>query len=123
MSTQLVALKPIRRKEVMIDLTYLNTISKGKESFIQEMLRISLLEFPNNMEILDSAIATNDLEKARAVAHKFKAGCTMFGAKSLLRLASKIEDADSIEEIEEHSAIFSEKLNKVMETLKKLQSN
>lgn len=107
----------------MIDLTYLNTISKGKESFIQEMLRISLLEFPKNMEILNEAIRNNDLEEARAIAHKFKAGCTMFGAKSLLRLATKIEYSKSIEEIEEHSAIFSEKLNKVLETLTKLQSN
>ncbi|HXU27678.1 MAG TPA: Hpt domain-containing protein [Bacteroidia bacterium] len=63
----------------VIDLTYLNEISKGDANFIKEMIGIFLDETPEEINQLEKAITHADFEKIRAISHHMKSTVPFVG--------------------------------------------
>ena len=63
----------------VIDLTYLNEISKGDKNFINEMIDIFLSETPGEINQLEEAISQTNFEKIRAVSHHLKSTVPFIG--------------------------------------------
>jgi|SRR6185437_10528165 len=63
----------------VIDLSYLNEISKGDKNFIKEMIDIFLSETPEEIKQLEEAIAKTNFEKIRAVCHHMKSTVPFVG--------------------------------------------
>lgn len=77
----------------VINLTYLNEISKGDKNFIDEMIGIFLSETPDEIKELEKAINHADFEKIRAISHHLKSTVPFVGLDLVIgpELA-KIED-------------------------------
>jgi HPt (histidine-containing phosphotransfer) domain-containing protein len=88
---------------VVLDLTYLNTISEGDKEFINDILNTFLEEMPKDMEQMSKAIELNDNVLVGKMAHKVKATLHLLGLEELKSLALKIEQ--TAKENQEHPEI------------------
>ena len=76
---------------VVLDLTYLNTISEGDKEFINDILNTFLEEMPRDMKQMSNAIEINDIVLVGKMAHKVKTTLHLLGLEELRSLALKIE--------------------------------
>ena len=92
----------------VIDLTYLNEISKGDKNFINEMISIFLSETPEEINQLEKAIAYTDFEKIRAISHHMKSTVPFVGLDIVIgnELAEIENHAINKKEIEEININF-----------------
>jgi len=79
----------------VIDLTYLNEISKGDKNFINEMINIFLSETPEEINQLEEAIACTNFEKIRAISHHMKSTIPFVGLDIII--------GNELDEIENHA--------------------
>ena len=80
------------------DLSYLHKISKGKKSFVLEMITIFLDQTAIDLKNIEEAISKNNFETVSAIAHKMKTSIQFIG------LTDKIKnDLDAMENIPEGS--------------------
>lgn len=76
---------------IQLDLTYLETISGGDQSFIKEMLTMFLSStFTEITELKEHAVAGN-WEKMGSTAHKMKAPLQMLGVPVVSDLVLELE--------------------------------
>ncbi len=74
-----------------IDLTYLNEISGGDNSFIKEMLNLFIITTAVEVIEFDQLLATANYEAIGQLAHKMKAPIQMLGANNLFEILRTIE--------------------------------
>ncbi len=84
---------PDNNDALLYDLTNLNTISGGNESFIKKMLTIFCEQTPQLMQDMQVAFTANDLEKMGAIAHKIKPSIDNLAINSLIQVIRDIETA------------------------------
>jgi HPt (histidine-containing phosphotransfer) domain-containing protein len=74
-----------------IDLSYLETIAGGDQSFITEMLTMLLNSTFNEMENMKILAAEGKWNELSGVAHKIKAPIQMLGVKEISDLILEVE--------------------------------
>ncbi len=70
------------------DLTKVQEISSGDESFVKVIVETFLQEIPPDMEAMKLAIANNNQQMAYQFAHKMKPNLDMFGIDLLSDIAA-----------------------------------
>ena len=76
-----------------LDLTYLNEVADGSDEFIIETIEMFLVQAPEILEILATAIETHDWPTAANYAHKLKPNLGIFGMLQSQELFREIEFA------------------------------
>ncbi len=76
-----------------IDLTYLNEISGGDNSFIKEMLDLFVNTTAIEVNEFDQLLAAGNYEGIGQLAHKMKAPIQMIGASELFDKVKAIENS------------------------------
>jgi HPt (histidine-containing phosphotransfer) domain-containing protein len=75
------------------NLDYLHSLSKGNTSFVQEMIRIFLEETPEEIHLMEKAIADQDYDLVKSTAHKLKSTIPFVGLDKLIdREVTEIEE-------------------------------
>lgn len=76
----------------IIDLTYLNTLAKGNQEFISEMIRIFMQQTPAALQSIKTSLDNKDWKSVRALAHKMKPSFAFMGIHSLKDVIHSIEE-------------------------------
>ncbi len=61
-----------RISQSVINLDYLHTISKGRKSFVIDMARLFVLQFPKELSLAENALKNNDFTGLSKVMHSMK---------------------------------------------------
>jgi len=72
------------KNENVVDLTYVKELSRGNKIFIKEIIKLFLLENPQEMSLLEKAMNENDFEKVKATAHKLKSTLPFIGLDKIV---------------------------------------
>jgi len=83
-------------KQGIIDLDYLREISKGNTEFEMAMIRQFIVQVPEEIQALKSAIEQHDFQHITAIAHGLKSSVSFMG------LSVKLEPV--LRQIEEHAS-------------------
>ena len=75
----------------IIDLSYLNEISGGDNSFIKEMLELYVNTTATESALYKDLLSNGDYEGIGHLAHKMKAPIQMLGANDLFNLMRSLE--------------------------------
>ncbi len=76
----------------IIDLTYLNTLAKGNQEFVSEMIRIFMQQTPAALQSIKTSLDNKDWKSVRALAHKMKPSFAFMGIHSLKDVIHSIEE-------------------------------
>lgn len=76
---------------VHIDLTYLNLLSDGDESFKREMLAAFASYYPQMVAAIKESLNSNDAESFRHAVHKAKSPSRMIGLNEICDKLDAIE--------------------------------
>ncbi len=108
----------------VLDVTALDNIramqSSGSPDLVARIAGKYLETTPEDMRALQTAIAEQDMEAARALAHKLKSGSASLGANRLAALLKSIEEAAAASALASGPALISEldeEFGKVKEAL------
>lgn len=77
--------------EIKLDLSYLDSIAGGDQSFIKEMMEMFLRSTPAEMVRIEDFFKSGDLTMMSSAAHKIKAPVQMLGEKRTADLVLEIE--------------------------------
>lgn len=77
----------------LIDLAFLNSISKGKNETILKYIKIFLEDAPPQINLLQDAINSKDWNTTENIAHALKSQLNFMGAKSTSLIVGKIKQA------------------------------
>jgi len=91
---------------ILIDLTYLNSISNNDSSFTIEMINTFLEATPESLEQMNNAMDNGDLSTVGLLAHKIKPSLTFMGINSLKELVVEIETMGKAKEGEDKLKIM-----------------
>jgi len=84
----------------VLDVTFLIDASGGDVTLIEAMIQTCTDNMPRQVEVLQAAVASGDLAKARRVAHSLKGSSGQYGGTRLFRLAARIEEGAKEERID-----------------------
>lgn len=73
------------------DLTYLKSLSKGDDTFVQQMITIFVNQTPPAVEQLEESLLNKDFVTLKAVAHKMKPSFSFVGVNSLREKVEALE--------------------------------
>jgi HPt (histidine-containing phosphotransfer) domain-containing protein len=68
----------------VVDLTYVNELSRGNKAFIKEIIKLFLLENPQEMSLLEKGINANDFDQVKTTAHKLKSTLPFIGLDKIV---------------------------------------
>ncbi len=74
------------------DLTYLQGLAKGSDSFIKQMLNIYIAQTPAAIERIEKALAAKDWRSLRMAVHKLKPSCIFVGLNEIIYDVPLLED-------------------------------
>lgn len=77
----------------LIDLGFLNSISKEKEETMLKYIKIFLEDAPPQISLLQSAIELKDWNSIQNIAHALKSQLNFIGAKSTSLSVGRIKEA------------------------------
>lgn len=66
------------------DLDYLQKLSKGKKDFVQEMIHTFLVENPKEIELLEKAIRSENVDDIRQTAHFLQSSIPFVGLDKII---------------------------------------
>lgn len=68
----------------VVNIEYLKELSKGNTKFVDEMIRIFLVENPEEIKFLEKKIAEEDYDQIKATTHKLRSTLPYIGLDSLV---------------------------------------
>ncbi len=77
----------------LLDFSYLNSISYGDQAFVEEMLRLFIDTVPNEIMIIQKAIAEQDFATAHRLVHSIKSSVKFIGFRKAVALQLELEKA------------------------------
>jgi CheY-like chemotaxis protein/HPt (histidine-containing phosphotransfer) domain-containing protein len=111
-----------RTEVYMYDLSNLEKIAQGNNSFITKMLKLFLEQTPPMIPQMEKALQENDLKTISDLAHKMKPSLENLGIVSVKELVRKLEKAKvenmDLEEVRQMLTTLSETLHLVFEELR-----
>jgi CheY-like chemotaxis protein len=108
-------------QENLYNLERLKVIAAGDQEFIQKMIQLFLSQSVENIEKINDAVHSGDLDKLKGVAHKMKPSVNILGISAVTNIILKIEGLNAeagttdILQLTEHLTSL---LNTVCEDLK-----
>lgn len=119
--------KPKSPKKTLYDLEYLKEISGNNEEFIQEMVQTFLESFPQVLNEINQALASQDWPKIAKLAHQIKPSLTLMGLEALRKKVLFIEEhckaQTNLEEIPNAIADFSKQGYQALDELSNVSTN
>ena len=86
------AKRPRKDRELIYDLSTLNDISGGDQSFINDMIATFIKNTPGDLELLQTFLKEDNKTGLKKLAHKMKSSLGFVGIKKGVQLASQIEN-------------------------------
>lgn len=77
-----------------INLEYLYEIADNEIEFVKEIINDYLSNVPNQFVELEGAVATQDFEATKFIAHKMKSSFQFMGVQKLVELSQQMEMAE-----------------------------
>ncbi|WP_299826487.1 ATP-binding protein [uncultured Pontibacter sp.] len=74
-----------------VDLTYLQSMSRGNSKFIKEMINLFLVHTPVELVKLETAVTQAQLKDVSEIAHKLKSSVAMMGIENMAKGLKEIE--------------------------------
>ncbi len=117
----------MQRKPIEQPLIDQIQIALLREAIGEQDLRDLLLEFPGTAEQafqnMGTALASNDLEKVRHLAHSFKGAASSFGAAGVAAIACELElEATSIASMTQLMPTLARAIDETVAALRKVGS-
>jgi CheY-like chemotaxis protein len=81
----------VKAKASLIDLEYLQTLSKGDKNFEKSMIRSFSLQVPEELNELKAAIEEKNFKRIAYVAHSMKSTISYMGLQQLAPILQQIE--------------------------------
>lgn len=81
-----------------INLSYLNELAMGSNSFIIEMLESFTNTTPGSIEKMKGCLATSDWKTIGSTAHKLKTSYSFMGMDNMVTLSKTLQDCGLAEE-------------------------
>ena len=103
--------------EKLYDLSYLNELSQGDESFTRQIIETFIVMAEQSVEQLRVALADQDLVAIRKIAHKIKPTLANFQITSIKGLIDKLNHADAASMSQEELNIDIQKVIQVLITI------
>jgi PAS domain S-box-containing protein len=94
-STEYGFAKQTNRDQPLYDLSQLEKMSRGNAAFVQKMVNIFIDLTKENVARIEAALAENDIESIKKVAHKIKPSIDQMGIFSLKDVVREIEKFDA----------------------------
>lgn len=112
-------------KDSIVKLDELNSLAKGNQDFVKDMIEIFLNQTPADMKQIETAIKNNNAEQASAIAHKMKTSVGFIGLKplldeSLIKIESLGKKKEGIDEISKEFKHVKSIIDKAIEELKQV---
>ena len=79
-------------EKTLIDLTYLRNFCDNDEEFIQEMIQTFLEKIPDELDILETALAKQDWTLAYQAVHSLKSSLYFIGLHSMSPMLAQMEE-------------------------------
>lgn len=105
--------QPVDKTSSVIDLDYLNELSKGDKNFETEMIRQFIVQVPDEIRSLQSSIKEKNYDGIRSAAHGLKSSVSFVG------LSQKLHPV--LEQIENHASLGNG-LNDIQQNFEQLQT-
>ena len=91
----------------VVDLTYVNDLSRGNKEFLKEMISVFLEENPQEIKTIEKAVEEKDYEVIKNTAHKLKSTIPFIGLDKIVGNDVSVMEAlaangSNIEMIKEH---------------------
>lgn len=106
-----------------IDFSYLNELSDGNQEFIKEMVDLFIKKVPEDLKVMEAAIAIKEYPGIRGIAHTLRSSLSIFKLEALFEHLDPIEkEAIALgfsSEANQHFKLLKEKLSSTVESLKK----
>jgi CheY-like chemotaxis protein len=97
--------KTVATDHLLYDLTMIQSVSGGDDSFIKKMIRLFIQTVPQNVQELADAATTGNWEQVSKMAHKLKSTIDSMGIRSIHDVIRTIEmhakNRDQVERIPE----------------------
>ncbi|MEX0290827.1 MAG: Hpt domain-containing protein [Flavobacteriaceae bacterium] len=108
---------------MIYNLDKLNEMADGDQHFVNSVISVFLEEVPQDLEDLESAIASMDYENVYKLAHKIKPNVDLLGMEQTRATALEIEtlgkSSSNSAEIEEKFPLLKKDIHQVISELKK----
>lgn len=108
---------------MIYNLDKINEMAEGDEDFIVSVVSVFLEEVPEDIEALESAIASEDFEQIYKMAHKIKPNVDLLGMEQTRANALEIEtlgkSAGNLETIQEKFPLLKKDVEQVVAELQK----
>jgi signal transduction histidine kinase/CheY-like chemotaxis protein len=107
----------------LINLQYLQQLSKGDKAFERDMLEQFITQLPEDLAALKSAITENDIPRIQSTAHNIKTTVAFIGLEALLYpILDQLEDIDidnynASETIDKFNQLKQQSLQAVLEAM------
>jgi CheY-like chemotaxis protein len=108
-------------QENLYNLERLKVIAAGDQEFIQKMIQLFLSQSVENIEKINDAVHSGDLDKLKGVAHKMKPSVNILGISAITDIILKIEglNAEAVTtDVHQLTERLTQLLNMVCEDLK-----
>lgn len=79
-------------EKTLIDLTYLRNFCDNDEEFIQEMIQTFLEKIPDELDILETALAKQDWTLAYQAVHSLKSSLYFIGLHDMSPMLAQMEE-------------------------------
>lgn len=77
--------------EKVCNLTYLKKMSSGNKNFVREIIKLYLMQAPVELSNLQGAIAADNHQEIKLIAHKLKSSAAMLGAEGIVSRLKRLE--------------------------------
>jgi HPt (histidine-containing phosphotransfer) domain-containing protein len=91
----------------VVDLSYVNDLSRGNKQFIKEIITIFLAENPGEIQVIEKAVNENNYEAIKSTAHKLKSTIPFIGLDKIVgndvaEMEALAAGSSNMEMIKEH---------------------
>lgn len=93
-------------QEVILNLNYLKELSGGSIEFEKDMISLFVNQVPGELEIIKTAILSNDFRIIKTMSHKLKSSFSLIGVKGGMELSLIENKSDIGEQMDEIKLLF-----------------
>ena len=104
---------PPRAKSSLLNLSYLQRVSKSDNSFIKDMLEVFLSMTPEALVQMQKGVETQDAQALYRIAHKMRSTYRIIGNAELIRLVTEVDKESATEKPDWES--LSHKVKRIIE--------
>ena len=85
-----IEIKNVEEQSIQINMDYLKELSAGNIEFELEMIQLFLKQIPEELQNIEQAIDSNDVQKLKDLCHKVKSSFDIFGLQNISTILGEI---------------------------------